>query len=99
MNDIVYTAEQIKSILFPIFQAYGVQYAVLFGSYAKGIPQTNSDVDIMVDSGLHGLAFFGLLEDVSVSLNKSIDLIDRSEIIPDSKIDNEIKECGVRIYG
>lgn len=99
MNDTIYTTEQIKSILFPIFQTYNVQSAVLFGSYAKGTPQNNSDIDILVDSNLHGLAFYGLLEDVVTSLNKSVDLIDRSEIIPNSAIDHEIKKNGVLIYG
>lgn len=91
----IYTTEQIKAILFPIFQSYNVQKAVLFGSYAKGTPREKSDIDILVDSGLHGLAFYGLLEDVVTSLDKPVDLIDHSEIIPDSEIDNEIKkmEC------
>lgn len=47
-----------------------------------------------VDSNLHGLAFYGLLEDVVTSLDKSVDLIDRSEVVPDSEIDNEIKKVG-----
>lgn len=97
--DTIYTIEQIKDILSPIFQNYDVQSAILFGSYAKGTPQEKSDIDILVDSGLHGLAFYGLLEDVVTSLDKSVDLIDRSEIIPDSEIDNEIKKNGVLIYG
>lgn len=98
-NNTIYTTEQIKTILYPIFQTYHIQSAVLFGSYAQGTQQENSDIDILVDSGLHGLAFYGLLEDVVTSLDKSVDLIDRSEIVPDSEIDNEIKESGVLIYG
>lgn len=99
MNDKIYTTEQIKNILTPIFQTYHIQRAILFGSYAKGSPHSNSDIDILVDSGLHGLAFYGLLEDVVTSLNKSVDLIDCTEIIPDSAIDSEIKKNGVLIYG
>ena len=97
--DTIYTIEQIKDILSPIFQNYNVQRAILFGSYAKGTPQEKSDIDILVDSGLHGLAFYGLLEDVVTFLEKPVDLIDRSEIVPDSEIDNEIKKNGVLIYG
>lgn len=98
-KDAVYTTEQIRAILFPIFQSHNVQSAILFGSYAKGTPQEKSDIDILVDSGLHGLAFYGLLEDVVTSLDKPVDLIDRSEVIPNSEIDNEIKKNGVLIYG
>lgn len=64
-NNTIYVKEQIKIILSPIFQTHNIQSAVLFGSYAKGTPQENSDIDILVDSGLHGLAFYGLLEDVA----------------------------------
>ena len=46
-----------------------------------------------------GLAFFGLLEDVVTSLGKQVDLLDASEIIPQSPIDMEIKKHGVVIYG
>ncbi|MCF0132348.1 MAG: nucleotidyltransferase domain-containing protein [Blautia sp.] len=99
MNDKIYTQLQIKEILAPVFRSHNVKRAVLFGSYAKGNAKKKSDIDIMVDSGLRGLAFFGLLEDVVTSLDKSVDLLDKSEIIPDSKVDNEIRESGVVIYG
>ncbi len=35
MNNTIYTAEQIKSILFPIFQTYNVQSAILFWHIRK----------------------------------------------------------------
>ena len=35
------------------------------GTSAKGVATAKSDIDLLVDSGLRGLAFFGLLEDVS----------------------------------
>ena len=56
------------------------------------------DVDIFVDSGLIGLSFFGLLEDVVTKLNKSVDLIDKSQVIPGSTVDSEIKATGIVIY-
>ena len=99
MSDIVYTTDQIKAILFPIFQEYQVRKAFLFGSYVKGKAKAESDVDIVVDSGLRGLSFYGLLEDVVTSLDKKVDLLDISQIKPESEIDREIKETGVLIYG
>lgn len=72
---------------------------MLFGSYAKGLAKINSDVDILVDSGLKGLAFYELLEDVVNSLGKDVEMIDVSQVIPNSDIDNEIKRTGVMIYG
>ncbi len=86
-------------MLRPVFDTYNIKRAVLFGSYAKGIAQKNSDVDIFVDSGLKGLAFFGLLEDVVTALDKNVDLLDSVQVYPDSEVDKEIQKSGVFIYG
>ena len=56
MSDTVYSIPAIKSLLQPVFDGYKIKKAVLFGSYAKGAAKENSDVDILVDSGLKGLA-------------------------------------------
>lgn len=99
MSDAVYSISTIQSLLQPVFNAYQIKKAILFGSYAKGNAKKNSDVDILVDSGLKGLAFFGLLEDVVTALDKNVDMLDTSQIIQDSLVDKEIKQSGVLIYG
>lgn len=91
--------KNVKNLLKPVFESYGVKKAVLFGSVAKGTNTERSDVDIMVDSGLKGIKFFGLLEDVVTTLNKKVDLIDKRQIIKDSLVDREINNTGVLIYG
>ena len=95
----VYTIPELQSILSPIFQQNGVKQAILFGSYAKGRATVKSDIDLLVDSGLRGLAFFGLLEDVSTAIDAPVDLLDVSQIEKNSRIDREIRESGVAIYG
>ena len=99
MKQQIYTVADIKEKLMPIFDKYKIKKAVLFGSYAKGIARDNSDIDIMVDSNLRGLAFFGLLEDVVNAVGKSVDLLDKSQIINSSRIQREIEDTGVVIYG
>lgn len=99
MTDKIYTAQQIKSILQPIFTDYNVKKAILFGSYTKGMANSSSDVDILVDSGLKGLSFFGLLEDITSSLDKNVDLIDVSQVKQNSQVECEIMNSGVMIYG
>lgn len=94
----VYSVREIENILHPVFAGYGVRRAVLFGSYAKGQATTRSDVDILVDSGLRGLAFFGLLEGVASTLDVPVDLIDVSQIESGSQIGLEIQRTGVSIY-
>lgn len=95
----VYTLPELQKILTPIFRQNGVKRAVLFGSYAKGLATAKSDIDLLVDSGLRGLAFFGLLEDVTAAIDAPVDLLDVSQIEKNSQIDREIRESGVAIYG
>ncbi|MBR1567028.1 MAG: nucleotidyltransferase domain-containing protein [Oscillospiraceae bacterium] len=98
MNE-VYSIHEIKAALSPVFSAYGVHSATLFGSYAKGAANSRSDVDILVDSGLRGLQFFGLLESVNAALQIPVDLIDVTQIEPGSEIQQEISRTGVPLYG
>jgi hypothetical protein len=95
----IYSINELQSILSPVFTEHGVKRAVLFGSYAKGHPTDRSDVDLMVDSGLRGLAFFGLLESVSAALDTPVDLIDVSQIEKGSLVEHEIAQSGVNIFG
>ncbi|MBD5113593.1 MAG: nucleotidyltransferase domain-containing protein [Ruminococcaceae bacterium] len=98
MSEKIYTKQQIQDILQPVFISHNVKKAVLFGSYAKGLAEERSDIDILVDSGLKGLAFYGLLEDVVASLGKSVDLLDASQIKVGSQVEKEIANSGVVIY-
>lgn len=94
----MYTLEQLAACLTPVFRQNHVRKATLFGSYAKGSANQESDVDLMVDSGLRGLSFFGLLEDVCRALTCDVDMIDIVDIVPGSPVDKEIQSTGVVIY-
>lgn len=94
----MYTELEVKKLLYPIFDRHKVKKAVLFGSVAKNMATEQSDVDILVDSGLKGIAFYGLLEDIVQTLGKRVDLIDTSQVISGSKIANEINNTGIVIY-
>ena len=94
-----YSMADIQQALTPVFKKFGVKSAVLFGSYAKGCATVKSDVDILVDSGLRGMAFFGLMDSVASSLSIPVDLLDVSQVRRNSPIDREIRSSGVQIYG
>ena len=98
MCDTIYTIDDIKAALHPIFVKHSIKKAVLFGSYVKGLANADSDVDLLLDSGLRGLKFVGLIEDVRIALDKEVDVFDESHIIPNSKIFSEISKDGVVIY-
>ncbi len=98
MSSEVYTIDQISKKLTPVFRQNNVRSAILFGSYANHDAGPKSDVDILVDSGLKGLGFVGLIEDVQEAVDKEADVFDVSHIEKGSEIDRDIREKGVVIY-
>ena len=98
MCDTVYTIDDIKTVLYPVFLKHSVKKAILFGSYVKGLANSGSDVDLLLDSGLRGLKFVGLIEDVRSALDKEVDVFDETHIGINSKISSEILKDGVIIY-
>ena len=76
-----------------------INYCYLFGSYAKGTANENSDVDLYVSSSLTGLKFVGLIERVRETLHKKIDMIRDSEIENNFDLTFEIFKTGIKIYG
>lgn len=98
MSSEIYTIDQLKTMLVPVFRLHGVRRAVLFGSYGKGQANKESDIDLLVDSSLKGLRFVGLMEDVRSAVDKDIDMLDISHIETNSEIDDEIKKTGVLLY-
>lgn len=88
----------LQMMLTPIFTAYGISRAVLFGSMAKGIATEKSDLDLLVDSNLHGLKFVGFMEAVRQAVGVPVDIFDVRHIEKDSRIDHEIRSTGVMIY-
>ena len=70
----------------------------MFGSYSKAMATENSDIDLLVDSGLRGLRFVGLSKDIREAFDKDIDVFDVTHIEPKSRIENEIRSTGVIVY-
>ena len=66
------TIEDIRQQIAPICRKYGVRAVYLFGSYAKGTANENSDVDLLVFSNEKGIRFFQLAEDLREKLGKKI---------------------------
>lgn len=81
-----------------VFVKNNIDKAILFGSYAKGIANEKSDIDIVVDSKMRGLKFVGLIEEIRIALGKDVDLLDISQIEAGSKIEDEIRKTGKLIY-
>ena len=77
-----------------------VEKAILFGSYAKNVPDKNSDIDILIDCDgkINGLRFFAIIDMIREKFDKDVDVIEKSEIEKNSKIEKEIERTGIVIY-
>lgn len=93
------TIEKIQKICAPLFEKYGVKYAYLFGSYAKGKATERSDVDLLISMPLNGLRFYELVEMLRESLKKKVDLLDESQLENNTALVREILQDGIKIYG
>ena len=82
-----------------IFKEYDVNFAYLFGSYAKGIANETSDIDIVISMEINEYNFFEIIEDLRERLKKKIDLLDVSQLINNAVLINEILKDGIKIYG
>ena len=73
----ILTIKQIKTIIKPILIKHGIKNINLFGSYARGEANANSDVDIYCDKGKikNIIEQEKLIEELQESLNKDVDLV------------------------
>jgi len=75
----VYTLDELKSIITPITQRYGIPAVYVFGSYARNQAVDGSDVDVLINrSGSKIITMFdlgALYSDLSDSLGKTLDLV------------------------
>jgi len=99
-NNKIYTVDEIRQKLVPVFSNAPVYKAILFGSYAKGQADGQSDIDIVIDSKreLLGLRFFGVRGAAEDIIQKEIDMIEISQIKKDSPFFNDIYNEGIVIY-
>ena len=98
---------QIQKLTKPIFEEYGVEKAYVFGSYARGDYDENSDIDIIiVAKNIRSLLIIGaILEALKQVLKKEVDLIEE-ECFKEDEMDeleqefyDTIKKERVMIYG
>ena len=95
----VLSIEDIKHICGEVFKQYDVKYAYLFGSYAKSKARPTSDVDLLVEGNIDGLKYFEFLELLREGLKKNIDVLDKSQLLKNEVLLNDILKDGIKIYG
>lgn len=98
INKKVYSLKEIKRIIKPILNKYGISDIYLFGSYARGEAKSNSDIDIYCDKGnIKTLIDQGELEEeLESALNKEVDIIFTTSIL-DEYFKEQIKEDMIKL--
>ena len=89
----------IKKICAEVFENYAVEYCYLFGSYAKGKAAAESDIDLLVNTEITGLKFYGLVEALREALGKKVDVLNQAQIKDNFALTQEILKEGIKIYG
>lgn len=94
----VYTLDEIRAKAVPIAKKYGVKKLSLFGSYARGEADAQSDMDFLYDAKkLKGMfAYFGLVYDLENEFGCHVDLV--SYGISDKKFLSDIQADEVLLY-
>jgi predicted nucleotidyltransferase len=93
-NSTVYTIDELRDIILPYVRRRRMKSASVFGSYARGEADGNSDIDILVDKGDNRfLALGGLAEEVFARTGKRPDVIDVSQLLPGSFRDQVLREA------
>lgn len=93
-----YTIDEIKVKVSPIAKNYGIRRASLFGSYARGTANDNSDIDICIDKGKMRslIQYFAFVNDLEKSLQCHVDVVTSG--IQDEDFLNNILRDEVLIY-
>ena len=88
----------IKNEIEPIAKLYGVKKLYLFGSYAKGVANEKSDIDLLVEKGkpMSLLKISGMRQMVEEALKLPVDLVTTAGI--EEEFQKEIAGTEILLY-
>ena len=92
-----YSVEEIEAIVAVLAAQYGADRIYLFGSYARGDANPDSDIDLRIDKGsIRGLQLGGLAADLEEAFGMPVDLVPTGSL--DSKFLRSISDDEVLLY-
>jgi predicted nucleotidyltransferase len=89
--------EQYQQLILPVLKRYFIKRAAIFGSFAKGNNNENSDIDLLIEPAT-GFTIFKMLkleEEISELINRKVDLVEFSALKP--SIRNEVLLSSINI--
>lgn len=102
-NNTILSIDEIKKVVNELLKDdnyYPINKIILFGSYARGTAEKNSDIDLLIcDSpNFGGLKNFALISELKNLFYKEIEVFIDRNIDISSEFYNNIKKEGVIIY-
>ncbi len=93
------TKNELEQYIRMLLSRYHAEYALLFGSYARGEETPESDVDLVVFGGEHfkKTNIFAFAEDLRAMTGKEVDAFEISEIDEGTPLYDSLLREGVRI--
>ncbi|MCL1984773.1 MAG: nucleotidyltransferase domain-containing protein [Methanomassiliicoccaceae archaeon] len=93
------TIEELRSIVRPVAEKYGVEKIYLFGSVARGDYNDDSDYDFCIEKGkIRSIfTFSGFFKQMEDAIGHEIDIVTTKGVPPE--ILNEIMKESVVVYG
>lgn len=95
----VLTFQEIESIVKSLLAKYSAEYALLFGSYARGEATPESDIDVIVVGGENFIPhnIFALAEDLRELTGRNADVFELREVNAGTPFYESIMREGIRI--
>ena len=93
------TRNEIEVLIRKLLRKYNAEYALLFGSYARGEATAESDIDVVVVGGKNFKArdIFSFGEDLRQMTNKDVDAFEIREVNKGTPFYESVMNEGVRI--
>lgn len=91
--------DEIKVLVSSLVKKYNAEYAILFGSYARGEATRESDIDIIIVGGTNFSALDALAfgEELRELTNKKVDAFELREVEQNTEFYQNILREGVKI--
>lgn len=95
----VLSMDEITNIVRLLLQKYSAEYALLFGSYARGDATPDSDIDIIIIGGDKFIPrnIFALAEDLRELSGRNADVFEIREVNNGTPLYETVMKEGIRI--
>lgn len=98
-EDNILVLDEIKGLVSRLVKKYRAEYAILFGSYARGEATEESDIDIIIVGGKNfsALDVLAFGEELRELTNKKVDAFELREVEKNTEFYQNILREGVKI--